>query len=102
MLSQKIVWSQPGVRLRISRRRSVLYSPRTQKRRNYRNGKKIVKTIQDEVTTPLPLEAAQFRWHWILEHRQKGLLWYSTYKVDFSGSYGFRNLSDKEETWTSP
>ncbi len=35
---------------------------------------------------------------WILQHRQKGLLWYSTYKVDFSGVYGFRNTSDKEQT----
>ena len=33
-----------------------------------------------------------------LEHRQKGLLWYSTYKVDFAGVYGFRNTSDKEQT----
>ena len=62
------------------------------------NGKKIVKTIQDEVTTPLPLESSAIQVALDLEHRQKGLLWYSTYKVDFSGSYGFRNLSDKEET----
>jgi len=32
-----------------------------------------------------------------LEHRQKGLLWYSTYKVAFAGVYAFRNTSDKEE-----
>src|SRR6185503_1039197 len=62
------------------------------------NGKKIVKTIQDEVTTSLPLESSAIQVALDLEHRQKGLLWYSTYKVDFSGSYGFRNLSDKEET----
>jgi inner membrane protein involved in colicin E2 resistance len=62
------------------------------------NGKKIVKTIQDEVTTSLPLESSAIQVALDLEHRQKGLLWYSTYKVDFSGTYGFRNLSDKEET----
>ena len=62
------------------------------------NGKKIVKTIQDEVTTSLPLENSAIQVALDLEHRQKGLLWYSTYKVNFSGSYGFRNLSDKEET----
>jgi len=33
-----------------------------------------------------------------LEHRQKGLLWYSTYKVAFAGTYSFRNTSDKERT----
>jgi inner membrane protein involved in colicin E2 resistance len=61
------------------------------------NGKKIVKTIQDEVTTPLPLESSAVDVALDLEHRQKGLLWYSTYKVAFAGAYGFRNTSDKEE-----
>jgi hypothetical protein len=28
-----------------------------------------------------------------LDHRQKGLLWYSTYVVDFAGTYTFRNDS---------
>src|SRR6185436_9785761 len=32
-----------------------------------------------------------------LEHRQKGLLWYSTYKVTFAGIYAFHNPSDKEQ-----
>jgi inner membrane protein involved in colicin E2 resistance len=62
------------------------------------NGKKIVKTIVDELTTPLPLESSAVDVALDLEHRQKGLLWYSTYKVGFAGNYGFRNISDKEET----
>jgi inner membrane protein involved in colicin E2 resistance len=62
------------------------------------NGKKIVKKIDDEVTTPLPLESSTIDVVLDLEHRQKGLLWYSTYKVDFAGNYAFRNSSDKEET----
>ena len=62
------------------------------------NGKKIVKTIQEEVTTLLPLESSAVEVALDLEHRQKGLLWYSTYKVAFSGSYGFRNTTDKERT----
>lgn len=61
------------------------------------NGKKTVKTIQEAVTTPLPLESSAIDVALELEHRQKGLLWYSTYKVAFSGLYGFRNTSDKEE-----
>ena len=32
-----------------------------------------------------------------LDYRQKGLLWYSTYKVAFAGVYAFRNPSDKEQ-----
>jgi len=62
------------------------------------NGKKIVKTIQEEVTTLLPLESSAVDVALDLEHRQKGLLWYSTYKVAFAGNYGFRNTSDKERT----
>ena len=61
------------------------------------NGKKIVKTVQDSITTALPLESSTIQVALDLEHRQKGLLWYSTYKVGFSGNYGFRNPSDKEE-----
>ena len=62
------------------------------------NGKKIVKTTQERITTPLPLESSVIDVALDLDHRQKGLLWYSTYKVAFSGVYGFRNSSDKEET----
>jgi inner membrane protein involved in colicin E2 resistance len=62
------------------------------------NGKKIVKTIEEEVTTPLPLESSVVDVSLDLEHRQKGLLWYSTYKVAFAGTYSFRNTTDKERT----
>jgi inner membrane protein involved in colicin E2 resistance len=61
------------------------------------DGKKIIKTTQEEVTTQLPLESSAIDVNLDLEHRQKGLLWYSTYKVAFSGVYGFRNTSDKEQ-----
>lgn len=60
------------------------------------NGKKITKTTQEEVTTALPLESSAIDVVIDLEHRQKGLLWYSTYKVAFTGLYEFRNTSDKE------
>ena len=61
------------------------------------NGKKMIKTIPELVTTPLPLESSAIDVVLDLEHRQKGLLWYSTYRVAFLGLYGFRNPSDKEE-----
>lgn len=60
------------------------------------NGKKITKTTQEEVTTDLPLESSAIDVVIDLEHRQKGLLWYSTYKVAFTGLYEFRNTSDRE------
>jgi len=62
------------------------------------NGKKTIVTVQEEVTTTLPLESSNINVDLNLEHRQKGLLWYSTYKVGFNGHYGFRNSSDKEQT----
>ncbi len=61
------------------------------------NGKKVVKTVQDQVITTLPLESSNIDVNLDLDHRQKGLLWYSTYKVAFSGVYTFVNTSDKEQ-----
>lgn len=62
------------------------------------NGKKVVKTIKNEIVTALPVESSLIDVALDLDHRQKGLLWYSTYKVQFSGVYGIRNSSDKEQT----
>lgn len=62
------------------------------------NGKKTSKTLTQEVLTELPLDSSSVNVDLDLEHRQKGLLWYSTYKVAFSGIYTFRNPSDKEQT----
>jgi inner membrane protein involved in colicin E2 resistance len=64
------------------------------------NGKKIVKTIKEEIVVKLPLEKTEVNVGLDLEHRQKGLLWYSTYKVGFAGDYTFRNTSNKAELVT--
>jgi inner membrane protein involved in colicin E2 resistance len=61
------------------------------------NGKTIKKTWTEELTTEIPLESSNVDVNLDLEHRQKGLLWYSTYKVRFAGLYTFRNPSDKEQ-----
>ncbi len=61
------------------------------------NGRKITKIVQEELIKNLPLESSAVNVDLNLEHRQKGLLWYGTYKVAFSGVYGFRNTSDKEQ-----
>ena len=62
------------------------------------NGKKVTKTKTKDTVTELPLEASSVNVDLDLEHRQKGLLWYSTYKVAFQGIYTFRNPSVNEET----
>ena len=63
----------------------------------FENNQKVIKTWTEEVTTSLPLESSKVDVDLNLEHRQKGLLWYSTYKVRFAGVYDFRNTSDKEQ-----
>jgi inner membrane protein involved in colicin E2 resistance len=69
----------------------------SRKEESLENGKKVVKTIKEELVTALPLESSKVNADLDLQHRQKGLLWYSTYKVAFSGVYGFRNPSDKDQ-----
>jgi len=61
-------------------------------------GVNVVRTINEDHFTELPLESSKIDVDLDLQHRQKGLLWYSTYKVRFAGVYGFRNTSDKEQT----
>jgi inner membrane protein involved in colicin E2 resistance len=60
------------------------------------NGKKKVVTEKVNVTDLLPLESSRVDVALGLEHRQKGLLWYSTYKVGFDGLYAFRNTTDQD------
>src|SRR2546421_10307165 len=64
------------------------------------NGKKTETVIQQNVVKPLPLESSHINVDLNLEHRQKGLLWYSTYKVAFDGAYAFHNTTDKEQNVT--
>jgi len=61
------------------------------------NNVKIMRIKEEEYETPLTLDQSAVDVNLDLEYRQKGLLWYSTYKVDFSGNYAFHNPSDKEQ-----
>src|SRR5215470_18837783 len=54
-------------------------------------GKIITRNDKIERSIPLPLEASNIDVKLRLDHRQKGLLWYSTYAVDFAGEYKFHN-----------
>ncbi|HYY97096.1 MAG TPA: hypothetical protein VE642_00810, partial [Pyrinomonadaceae bacterium] len=60
------------------------------------NGQKRVVTENVNVTDTLPLESSRVDVSLDLEHRQKGLLWYSTYKVAFDGTYAFRNNTGQD------
>jgi hypothetical protein len=63
-------------------------------------GTRTVRAVDVEVRTDLPLEQSRVDVALDLEHRQKGLLWYSTYKVAFTGDYAFRNPADREQRVT--
>jgi inner membrane protein involved in colicin E2 resistance len=60
------------------------------------NGVKKVSTENVSTTEALPLESSRVDVSLGLEHRQKGLLWYSTYKVGFDGTYVFRNSTQQD------
>src|SRR5688572_30229029 len=72
-------------------------TPVQKKQETTENGLKVVKIVIEDVVTSLPLLRSKVDVDLDLEHRQKGLLWYSTYKVDFAGRYIFQNTSDKEQ-----
>ncbi len=62
------------------------------------NGKLIVHNEKVQRQIPLALEASRIHVNFHLDPRQKGLLWYSTYAVDFAGDYTFRNNTAEAQT----
>ncbi|HVG37889.1 MAG TPA: inner membrane CreD family protein [Pyrinomonadaceae bacterium] len=59
------------------------------------NNRQVTRQQPETQTVSLPLESSRINVDLDLEHRQKGLLWYSTYKVNFGGLYIFRNTSEE-------
>ena len=66
----------------------------TKKTEVVENGKNIVRSDKDYILAPVELEGSKVIVALDLEHRQKGLLWYSTYKVSFAADYQLRNTTD--------
>src|SRR5262250_1553611 len=64
------------------------------------DGKKVKKNETVQVTTPVPLEASQIRADFHIDYRQKGLLWFSAYRVGFAGAYKMTNPADHEQNFT--
>lgn len=62
------------------------------------NGQTIDRQVNRSVPTQLPLESSMINVALDLNYRQKGLLWYSTYAVDFGGAYKFQNNSGKDQS----
>lgn len=57
------------------------------------DGKKIVEMVEDVTKQRIGMESSNIRAALALKHRQKGLLWYSTYAVDFDATYAIVNDS---------
>ncbi len=64
------------------------------------DGKTISRQVTEQVAHPLPLERSRVDVTLNLDYRQKGLLWFSTYAVNFSGVYSYRNPSDQPQNVT--
>ncbi|MBK5260291.1 MAG: inner membrane CreD family protein [Thermoanaerobaculia bacterium] len=60
------------------------------------NGRITTRSVQETITRTLPLERTRMRTALDLEQRQKGLLWFATYRVAWSAQYLFRNDSDSD------
>ncbi len=61
----------------------------------YYNPARAGRTKTQETMERLALDASNIAVDLKLDHRKKGLLWYSTYRVEFSGKYQIKNNSDE-------
>ena len=68
----------------------------SRKVKSIENGKTVVRTEKDYVVKALDLEGSKVSVALDLDHRQKGLLWYSTYRVAFAADYLLKNTTDEE------
>jgi inner membrane protein involved in colicin E2 resistance len=62
------------------------------------SGRVVVHREEVQRQIPLPVEASRIHVNLHLDPRQKGLLWYATYAVDFAGDYIFRNTTTQAQT----
>jgi hypothetical protein len=53
--------------------------------------------VNKNVDVSVPLQSSDVHVSFNLDYRQKGLLWYSTYKVGYTASYVFHNPSQKDQ-----
>ncbi len=76
--------------------------PKKEVRTVYENGRRQDTTVEslEDVSLPLPLVSTRARVSLALEHRQKGLLWFPTYAVDFEGRYAIQNDTPVARTVT--
>ena len=84
------LWGAPQTQLPPS---IVAWEMAAKKVESIEDGKKIVKTVDEKITDKLTLDSSDVTVTLKLDHRQKGLLWYATYGVDFAATYVVTNTA---------
>jgi inner membrane protein involved in colicin E2 resistance len=64
------------------------------------DGRKVKKNETVQVTIPVALDGSRIRADFHIDYRQKGLLWFSAYRVGFNGEYKMRNATEREQSFT--
>lgn len=62
--------------------------------------KEFSRVVENKVVLPLDLAKSRVTVNLALDHRQKGLLWYSAYQAEFAGEYSFKNPANEEKVFT--
>lgn len=74
----------------------IYYQTHQQTKVQTQNGQQIVSEFKTDTTNhPLLLDGSDIAVNLNLEHRQKGLLWYSTYRVGFATKYRVVNYTSE-------
>jgi inner membrane protein involved in colicin E2 resistance len=60
------------------------------------NGKQVKREVVSKKSLQVPLDSSRINADFHIDYRQKGLVWFSTYRVTFEGEYGFRNPTESE------
>lgn len=63
------------------------------------NGKKTTREEKREMSKEVSLDSSRIQGDLHVDYRQKGLLWFSTYRVGFEAEYGFRNPTSAEQVF---
>jgi inner membrane protein involved in colicin E2 resistance len=62
-------------------------------------GKLVTREEKQACSNPVAIASSRVNADFHVDYRQKGLLWFSTYLVKFSGQYKFRNPTESEQTF---
>ena len=63
------------------------------------SGKRVTKQEKREFSKPVPLDSSRIQADLHVDYRQKGLLWFSTYRAAFEGEHAFHNPTTSEQTF---